>query len=93
MHMCPLVDNLMKFHNAWMPEVRKCVYLSVDGLLRFPVLQILLIVSLYRDYMFCLFVDSASDNSEGTLAHLEVDLKFSQLERLIIRVLFSACID
>ena len=90
MNMCPLIDNFMKFHNARMPEVRKCVDLSVDSLLSFPVLQILLIVGFYGDHMFCLFVDSTSYYSESTLTNLEVNLKFSKAKRLLVGVLFSA---
>lgn len=76
MNVGPLIDYLVQFHNRWVPEIGQCVYFAVDGLLGLRICQILLIVSLDRDYMLRLLVNGSAHNSEGALPDLESNHEF-----------------
>ena len=76
MHMGALIDHLMQFHNAWVPQIRECVDLPMHCHLGLFVLQIFLVIGLDRNHMLCLFVNSPSHDCKGPLANLEADLEF-----------------
>ena len=61
--------------------------------LRLLVHKILLFIRLDCNHVFGLFVHSAPNNSEGTLANLELKLEFSHLKRLLFWVLRTSAID
>ena len=65
-----LINDLMKFHNVRMPQVRKGVDLSVDGHLSLLVLKVLLVVGLYCDQVFRIFMLSPSYDSKCSCTNL-----------------------
>ena len=65
----------------------------MDGHLRLPVLQVLLVVGLDGDHVLGLLVGRAPHHGKGALADLQVDLEVFQLERLLVWMIASACID
>ena len=87
MNVGSLVDDFVKLHDAWVPKVRQSIDLTMDGHLSLPILQIFLVICLDRNHVLSLLVCGPPDNSEGSLAHLQVYLKVFHLQRLLIWVL------
>ena len=75
MDVSSLINDFVKFHNVWMPQVRKGIDLSVHCHLSLFVLQVLLIICLDGDNVLCHFVLSSSHDCERALADLKVYLE------------------
>ena len=67
---CSLINDLVKLHNVRVPQVRKGVDLSVDGHLSLLVLKVLLVVGLYCDQVFRIFMLSPSYDSKRSCTNL-----------------------
>ena len=65
----------------------------MHSLLCLLILQVLLVVGFDGDHVFGLLVRRSSNNSEGTLADLQVYLKFIELKWLLVWILLSSCVD
>ena len=70
-----LINDFVKFHDIWMPEIGKSINLSVDCHLCFFILEVLLIIRLDGYQVFGLFVLGSSDNSKGSCTDLQVYLE------------------
>ena len=76
MNVSALVNDLMQFHNAGVPEVRESVDLPVDSLLSLAILEIFLVIGLDCYHMLGLFMGCTPHNCKSTLADLKIYLKF-----------------
>ena len=93
MHMSPLVHNLMKLHDIWVPEIGEGVDLPVHSHLSLLVLQVLLVVGLDRDRVLRRLVHGSSNDGESTRANLKSYLELPQLKRLLLWILLPATVN
>ena len=84
--MRPLIDYFMQLHNIGVPQVRQCLYFSTDSVCRSLSHQVLLIVCLYRYYVFCFLVLRSPHDSKRPLADLQAYLKVFQAQGLLFRL-------
>ena len=82
-HLRPLINDFMQFHDVRVPQVRKRVNLFMDGICCLLILQILFIIRLDRDYVLRHFMLSSSHYRKGALANLETYLKILQIQWLL----------
>ena len=91
--MSSLIYNFVQFHDIRMPQIRQGIYFSVNSLLCLLILEVLLVIRLDGDQVLSLFVLSSSHDGESTGSNLQIDLKISEVERLLIWILLSFLID
>ena len=93
MHMGPLIDNLVQFHNIWVPQIRKSIDFAVHRHLSLFNFQVLLVVSLQSYCVLRVFMLRSSHNRKGPLANLQSNLEFLEVERLCVRILLAPLVN
>lgn len=84
-HLCALINHLEQTHYIRVVKLAQCRDFVVDGLLRLTLLQVALLVRFECDGGLGVTVDDATDLSESALANLQSDLKFFEVQGLLLR--------